>query len=182
MTTNVVNIKDFVPPRPKGIPDHISAEQLVESVRGWLMGDSPAKTAENLDLSIPKLFALQRSPDWRTLMNFCRDEFQLTVSARMVRIENKLLDKIEDYVDHGITQMGQTKTGETYEYHREITPKEAVSIALMMNEVNKRVDKVRNQDATRKTFDSRTLIQKLEKMARIAEEKEIDGSSTREPD
>jgi len=182
VTTNVVNIKDFVPPRPKGIPDHISAEVLVEAVRGWLMGDEPRTTAEALDINTQTLIALQRSPDWRTLMNFCRDEFQLTVGARMVRIENKLLDKIEDYVDHGCTLTFVDEKGRLHETSREITPKEAVSIALMMNEVNKRVDKVRNQDATRKTFDPVGLIAKLERMARVAEEKEVTGSATREPD
>ena len=181
MTANIINLKQFVPPRPPHVPDSISAEQLVTAVQGWILGDSIEKVALQLDVSRNMLSNIQRTSEWRAIQNFCRDEFMLTTGSRLMRIENKLLDKIEGYVDEGIEVVTRNEDGDEFRHHRQITPKEAVSIALMMNEVNKRVDKCKAGDVTRKTWDPETWLRTLEKAAKVMKEKEVDGTATREP-
>lgn len=182
MTGNVVRLKDFVPPRPKGIPDHVSAEQLVEAVQGWILGDTPDQVATKLDISRSHLITLQRTADWREIQNFVRDEFMLGTGARLMRIEHKLLDKIETSLDNGIEVVSYNDAGDEFRHHRQMTPKEMVSVALMMNEVNKRVDKAKSGDVTRKTFDPDGWRRILEKAAKAMNEKEVPGTATREPD
>ncbi len=182
MTANIINLKQFVPPRPPAVPDHISAEQLVTAVQGWILGDSIEKVALQLDVSKNVLSGIQRCPEWRAIQNFCRDEFMLTTGSRMMRIENKLLDKIEGYVDEGVEVVTRDEDGNEYRHHRQMTPKEMVSVALMMNEVNKRVDKGKAGDVTRKSWDPEGWLRTLEKAAKAMKEKEVTGTATREPD
>ena len=175
----VINLGDF---RPPTIPPEISSEELIEAVRDFLHGDAYLKVAEKLHITVPALQSIQRGRQWRELQNFVRDEFMLGMGSRMLRIENKLLDKIEGYVDDGLEVVGQTAEGEEFRYQRQLTPKECVSVALMMNEVNKRIDKVKTGDATRKTFDPEGWLKKLESAAKVVREREVEGQATREPD
>ncbi len=85
-----------------------------------------------------------------------------------------MLDKLEVYIDDGIPAVTQ----EGVEYVRQISPKEAVAIAGMLQESNKRLDKMREGDATRKSFDSAEWRRRLEKIARVAAATQIEGERT----
>ncbi len=149
-------------PRPPQVPDSVPDPVLIQAARDYLLGEDPQKVALMLDVSVQQFYAIVRTPQWRYLQNQFRDEFLATTGSRLIRLESKLIDKIEEYVDGGITCWATTKDGEAYSYQREITPKEAVSIALMLNDTNKRLDNLREGDATRKKFDAAKLVRDLE--------------------
>jgi hypothetical protein len=96
------------------------------------------------------VYSIVKTAEWRHLQVQFRDEFLATTGNRMVRIEQKLLDKIESYIDNGIDAVSMT--GEHYTRH--ISPKEAVAIASMLGDTNKRLDRIREGEISRKTFDA----------------------------
>jgi hypothetical protein len=152
--------------RPHLVPQDCPDAILLQAVREFMLGAEYQAVATMLGVQVVNVHRIVRSPEWRHLQNQFRDEFIASTTPRTVRIENMLLDKIEEYVENGITCWFTDKEGQPQSYSREITPKEAVSIALMFNETNKRLDRLREGDTSRKKFDSAKLIGELEGVAR----------------
>ena len=151
------------------------------AVQGWILGDSIEKTCLQLDISRNALSGIQRTSEWRAIQNFCRDEFMLTTGGRLMRIPRTSCSTRSRAMSMRASRCGDAQRG-----RRRVpatiarsTPKEAVSIALMMNEVNKRVDKCKAGDVTRKTWDPETWLRTLEKAAKVMKEKEIDPAPPR---
>src|SRR4051812_1098912 len=137
-------------PRPSRIPAEVTDSEIVTAVRAFLYGETHDKVAVMLGVTDQLLHSIIRTAEWRHLQVQFRDEFLATTGNRMVRIEQKLLDKIEGYIDNGIDAISMT--GE--HYTRQLAPKEAVAIAAMLGDTNKRLDRIREGEISRKTFDA----------------------------
>jgi hypothetical protein len=156
-------------PRPAKIPAEVTDGQIVTAVRAFLYGEKHADIAVMLGVTDQLLHSIVRTAEWRHLQVQFRDEFLATTGNRMVRIEQKLLDKIESYIDDGIDAVSMT--GE--HYIRQLAPKEAVAIAAMLGDTNKRLDRIREGEISRKTFDAVSWRQKLEAIAEKTIEAEM---------
>lgn len=156
-------------PRPAKIPAEVTDPQIVTAVRAFLYGEKDLQVAAMLAIDVRTLYSVIRSAEWRHLQLQFRDEFLATTGNRMVRIEQKLLDKIEGYIDDGIDAVSMT--GE--HYTRQLAPKEAVAIAAMLGDTNKRLDRIREGEISRKTFDYAEHKRKLEAIAAKAIDAEV---------
>jgi hypothetical protein len=154
--------------RPPQIPPEVSDAEVLEAVRDYLFG-TPHHEIE-LRLAVPHqtFTAILRTGAWRLLQNQFRDEFVATTGGRLIRLQQKLLDKLEGYIDDGIA--AYTNDGE--KYTRSLSPKEACGIAQVLSEENKRIDKLKDGDIDRRSFNAREHQQRLE---RIANATEIEG-------
>ena len=137
-------------------------------VRAFLYGEKHAVCAALLNVSEAVFYHVCRGPHWRELQNQFRDEFLNTTGNRLIRLEQKVMNQIEDFLDNGVD--GVSQTGQ--HYNRGLSPREAAVIARTLAETNKRIDKIREGDVTRKTFNFADRIRSLE---RAAEAKTIDG-------
>jgi hypothetical protein len=156
-------------PRPARIPAEVTDPQIVTAVRAFLYGEKHADIAVMLGVTDQLLHSIVRTAEWRHLQVQFRDEFLATTGNRMVRIEQKLLDKIEGYIDEGIPAISMT--GERYT--RQLAPKECVALASMLSDTNKRLDRIREGEISRKTFDAADWRRKLESIAAKAIDAEV---------
>ncbi len=148
--------------RPPWIPPEIDMATIVQAVREHLLGADIQRVTLMLNVSVQQFHQIVKTRAWQTLQFQFRDEFLATTGSRMTRLESMIIDKLESMIDTGITCWGTNKQGETFEYHREMSPKELVSIGLMLSDTNKRLDRLREGDLTRKTFDAKNWMAKLE--------------------
>ena len=158
-------------PRPEQVPAQVGNAEIVQVVRAFLYGERYEVCATMLGVSIQEFHSLIRGAQWRELQNQFRDEFLATTGNRLVRLEQKVLDKIEKFIDDGVDSIAIYKD-EIQHYHREISPREASVIARTLAETNKRIDKIREGDINRKKFDFAERIRKLEQ---VANAKTIEG-------
>ena len=158
--------------RPPGIPDEIGMPTIMQAVREHLLGAEAIHVSLLLNITIQQFYALVKTRAWQHLQFQFRDEFVATTGSRMTRLESMVMDKLESMIETGITCYGTNKQGETFEYQREISPKELVSIGLMIGDANKRIDRLREGDVSRKKFDAGKWMRKLE-------EKVVDAQSER---
>lgn len=165
MTTEVVVAAPL--PRPKFVGSKVTDAELMEAVRAWLYGETPDQVAVRLDCSIQQLHSLRQTGEWQELQRMFRDEFLNSTGGQITRIQQKILAKIEGYVDEGVK--AYTMGGQ--EYTRQLSPKELTQIAAMIEAENKRIDKIAASDVSRKTFDAGLWRRKLEKIAEVAGER-----------
>lgn len=169
-------IKESPFPRPDLVPDHISNAELVQAARSFLYGESFAACALILDMSMQKFTALVRTGQWRELQSLLRDEFLVTTGNRLIRLEQRYLDKIEGFMDEGVEAVAIGKDGEVIKYQRQLNPREAAVIAKTLMETNKRIDRIREGNPGRREFDFNGRIAALE---RVANAKTVDGEAER---
>lgn len=149
-------------PRPEGIPGDISDALLMEAVRIYMGGGRVDQLAIALGLPTKDMKLILVTPQWRALQRHVRDEFVDIVSSRVARIEHGLLDHIEDMLENGIEQIDYT-SGERY--HRKLTPKEAASLWGCVQASNKQIEKMRQAEPNRRTFDASARMRALEGFA-----------------
>jgi hypothetical protein len=158
-------------PRPPRIPDDVSNQDIIAVVRAFLYGERFDVCATMLKVDHNNFLAITRGSHWRDLQNQFRDEFLQTTGNRLVRLEQKVLDKIEKYLDDGVEAVGFNKDGPV-NYTRDLSPREAAVIARTLAETNKRIDKIREGDVSRKKFD---FAERLRSLERAANAKVIEG-------
>lgn len=165
---------------PPQVPVSTPPENLLAAVRGWLSnGDDAAKTAFILNMDPKLVWQMTLTPQWLWLAAQHRDEYVVTQAPKYQRLENKFLAKLEDYADHGVTIFYTDKEGQPRSYQRELTPKEVISATLMLNEQNKRIDRIATGEGGKERFNQKKVLEKLEKLASKIDAKEIDGESER---
>ncbi len=165
-------ISTLRPPRPFGLPESVSDQLLLDVVRDYLLGERDKYCALKFGIDTHLFYEITKTVQWRFLQNQFRDEFLATTGGRLIRIEQKILDKLVEYIDDGVEAVSM----EGNVYIRQISPKEAVQIAAMVGDANKRLDKLREGDATRKTFDASEWKRRLERLAAATE---VEGESER---
>jgi hypothetical protein len=163
-------------PRPPHIPAEVSNAEVVQVARSFLYGEKYEVCALALKVGIQEFHSLIRGGQWRELLNHLRDEFLATTGNRLVRLEQKILEQIEGYIDDGVEGVYFTKEGGAEHYTRKLSPREAAVIARTHMETNKRLDRLREGDPTRKTFDFQGRLKALE---RAANAKTVEGEAER---
>ncbi len=164
--------------RPYGIADDVSDARIMNAVREYMMGAEPKEIAQSLGLSGMDFYAVTRSANWRTLQNHFIEEFKATTGSRLVRLESMVIDKLENQIRNGVEHMTTDENGVVYKHVRSMTPKEYVSVGLMLDTMNKRIDRNTQTDRTgRNRFNAKNVLKELEQFARA---KTIDGEASRE--
>ncbi len=166
---------------PPGVPVETSPDTLVRAARDWLLGEDNARIAVLLKVDASKMWGITNSPQWSWLASNFRDEYVATQGGKYQRLENKFLTKLEEYADDGLTVFYTDKEGQPRSYQRELTPKEVISATLMLNEQNKRIDRLAGGDADKNKFNQQATLKRLEKLAQKLESKEIEGEAIRDP-
>src|SRR6266568_1960954 len=138
--------------RPPFVPSEVSNADVIAVVRAFLYGEKYEVCAAMLQVSIQQFHHLIRGAHWRELQNQFRDEFLATTGNRLVRLEQKVLDRLEGFLDDGVEGVVTGKEGVVEHYTRQLSPREAAVIARTLAETNKRIDKFR-EDPSRKSFD-----------------------------
>lgn len=169
--------------RPALIPEHISDAALMECVRDFLHGEAYEICATRMEVTLQQFHSVIRTRQWQTLQVMYAEEFRATTGGRLVRIENELLNRVENCITAGVKCIGYRKNEdgqmEPYEFTRDLTPKELVSIGLFVGESNKRLDRLKEGDVSRKTFNRQEQIARLEAAAAAMTAKTVDGESQR---
>lgn len=161
MRDNPSGRKGFALPRPEQLGQAISDTLYVACVRDYILGADIEDVAKRLRKSPETLKTIISTAPWRRMEYLLREDLKTTVFGRVARIEQTVLDQIEDRLANG--DVAYTMGGQ--EYRAKLNINKLIDLHRRMGETKHNLDRdLKGKKDKEDEADTDEIMAMLEKM------------------